>query len=301
MRAPKALYYGKIITMINEKGAQRTMIEIYCDSSYNENADSYIGCLVLKGNNQVHQSTTKIGTNPKTNLDCEKEAIKMALSLAGLFGTGSKRKAVTIYNDSTEAIKYFRDFGADESNITAIFEYTPREKEYQSIADSLSKNFPRGMQGSTGLTKRDVGPLAKDTLSVIATNKRSVFYLQTDKTKSTKSKTCYKLVIQSTEKILSDDRLYYAKKGGEGTHFNAALQVCTDISTPEVASALAAAGVELENSYFLLTNETWGLRGTDNKAFSILPHGVKHRIICDEVNRSAKHLFQRIKELQVAE
>src|SRR5665648_404637 len=271
------------------------MVEIYCDSSYNKNADSYIGCLVLQGNKQIHQSTTKIVTKPKDNLDCEKEAIKMALSLVDLFATNRNDKVATIYNDSTEAIKYFRDLDIDDVN--AIFEYTPREKEHQSIADSLSKSFPRGMQGSTGLHKLDVGPLTKDTLSDIATNKRSVFYLQIDKTKSTKSKTCYKLVIQSTEKILSEDRLYYAKKGGEGTHFNAALQVCTDISTPEVASALAAAGVELENSYFLLTNETWGLRGTDNKAFSILPHGVKHRIICDEVNRSAKHLFQRIKEL----
>lgn len=273
------------------------MVEIYCDSSYNKNADSYIGCLVLKGNKQIHQSTTKIVTNPKDNLDCEKEAIKMALSLVGLFVTNRNDKVATIYNDSTEAIKHFRDSGIDNSNVNVKFEYTPREKEHQSIADSLSKSFPRGMQGSTGLSKLDVGSLTKDTLSAIATNKRSVFYLQTDKAKSTKSKTCYRLVVQSTEKILSDDRLYYAKKGGEGTHFNAAAQICADIRKPEVLASLAEAGVELENSYFLLTNETWGLRGTDNKAFSILPHNVKHRIICDEVNRSAKHLFSRVKEL----
>jgi len=272
------------------------MVEIYCDSSYNKNADSYIGCLVLQGNKQIHQSTTKIVTKPKDNLDCEKEAIKMALSLVDLFATNRNDKVATIYNDSTEAIKHFRNSGIDNDNVK--FEYTPREKEHQSIADSLSKSFPRGMQGSsTGLHKLDVGPLTKDTLSDIATNKRSVFYLQIDKAKSTISEKCYKLVIQSTEKILSEDRLYYAKKGGDGTHFNAALQVCTDISTPEVASALAAAGVELENSYFLLTNKTSGLRGTGNKAFSILPHDIKHRIICDEVDMSAKHLFQRIKEL----
>lgn len=275
------------------------MVEIYCDSSYNENADSYIGCLVLQGNKQIHQSTTKIVTNPKDNLDCEKEAIKMALSLVGLFVTNRNDKVATIYNDSTEAIKHFRDSGIDNDNVK--FEYTPREKEHQSIADSLSKSFPRGMQGYTALHKLDVGSLTKDTLSVIATNKRSVFYLQTDKAKSTKSKTCYKLVVQSTEKILSDDRLYYAKKGGDGTHFNAATQICADICKPEVLSSLAEAGVELDSSYFLLTNETWGLRGTDNKAFSILPKNVKHRIICDEVNRSAKHLFQRIKDLKAGE
>ena len=36
------------------------MFEVYCDSSYNESEDSYIGCTVLRDGRQIHQSTTKV-------------------------------------------------------------------------------------------------------------------------------------------------------------------------------------------------------------------------------------------------
>jgi hypothetical protein len=95
------------------------------------------------------------------------------------------------------------------------------------------------------------------------------------------------------EKILSDDRLYLVRKGGPGTQVKAADEIRTDLSDPLVISSLKVKGIRLENSYFLLTDETWGLRGTDNQAYSILPTSVPHRIICDEVDRSPQNLFLR--------
>jgi len=95
------------------------------------------------------------------------------------------------------------------------------------------------------------------------------------------------------EKILSDDRLYLVKKGGPGTQVKAADDIRKDLSDLSVISSLDAKGIRLENSYFLLTDETWGLRGTDNQAYSILPASVPHRIICDEVDRSPQNIFRK--------
>ncbi|WP_269848843.1 hypothetical protein [Methanosarcina horonobensis] len=41
------------------------MLEVYCDSSYNEGEDSYIGCVVLRNDMQIHQSTTKVLGDPR--------------------------------------------------------------------------------------------------------------------------------------------------------------------------------------------------------------------------------------------
>ena len=41
------------------------MLEVYCDSSYNESEDSYIGCVVLRDGRQIHQSTTKVPGHPQ--------------------------------------------------------------------------------------------------------------------------------------------------------------------------------------------------------------------------------------------
>jgi hypothetical protein len=95
------------------------------------------------------------------------------------------------------------------------------------------------------------------------------------------------------EKVLSDERLYLIKKGGPGTQVKAADEIRKDLSDPSLVSSLKTKGVRLENSYFLLTDETWGLRGTDNKAYSVLPDSVPHRIICDEVDRSPENLFRK--------
>ena len=105
-------------------------------------------------------------------------------------------------------------------------------------------------------------------------------------------------MIRTMEKILSDDRLYLIKKGGPGTQVKAAEEIRKDLSDPSVISSLKAKGVRLEDSYFLLTDETWGLRGTDNQTCSILPDSVRHRIICDEVDRSPQNLFRRVERFR---
>ncbi|MDM7918078.1 MAG: hypothetical protein QUS12_02820, partial [Methanosarcina sp.] len=63
------------------------MLEVYCDSSYNESEDSYIGCVVLRNGMQLHQSTTKVPGNPQNNLECELAALNFAMSLVCLLYT----------------------------------------------------------------------------------------------------------------------------------------------------------------------------------------------------------------------
>ena len=112
------------------------MFEVYCDSSYNENEDSYIGCTVLRDGRQIHQSTTKILNNPDNNLNCELAALDFAVALAKIFSENDKE--MIIYNDSTEAVKFFqanrKEIKKEFPKSNVSFEFVPREKVYQAIA-----------------------------------------------------------------------------------------------------------------------------------------------------------------------
>ncbi|MGB9939826.1 hypothetical protein [Methanosarcina sp.] len=270
------------------------MFEVYCDSSFNEGEDSYIGCTVLRNGEQIHQSTTKVPDVPKNNLDCELAALNFAVTLARIFSKDDRD--ITIYNDSTEAVKVFQkerpEIEKKLSGLVINFEYIPREKVNQAIADSLSKKFPVFFL-SIPTCEVESFSRREDILSDIARNGRDILYLEKVEEKSTNKKTCYRLIIRTMDRILSDDRLYLIKKGGPGTQVKVAEEIRTDLSDPLVLSSLEAKGVRLENSYFLLTDETWGLRGTDNQTCSILPGQVRHRIICDEVDRSPQNLLRR--------
>jgi len=275
------------------------MFEVYCDSSYNESEDSYIGCTVLRDGRQIHQSTTKIQNSPESNLNCELAALDFAVTLAKILSENDDE--IILYNDSTEAVKFFQ---ANRSKIekefpksSVSFEYVPREKVNQAIADSLSKKFPIFF---LDIPTFEVESFSRreDILSDIARNRPSVLYLEKNGNLSTNKKTCYRLVIRNMEKVLSDDRLYLIRKGGPGTQVKAADEIRKDLSDPLVVSSLEAMGVRLENSYFLLTDETWGLRGTDNQAYSILLASIPHRIICDEVDRSPQNLFRKAERFQ---
>lgn len=270
------------------------MLEVYCDSSYNEVEDSYIGCVVLRDGRQIHQSTTKVPDHPQNNLDCELAALNFAISLVRTFLRGDTE--IVVYNDSTEAVKSFQgraqDVEQEFSGSRISFEYIPREKINQAAADSLSKKF-LVFFSSTPTAYVESFSRREDILSNIARNGSNVFYLEKVPEMSTNKKTCYRLVVRTMEKTLSDDRLYTVKKGGPGTQVKAAEEIRKDLSNPEVLSSLKSKGVRLENSYFLLTDETWGLRGTDSQACSILPSSISHKIICDEVDRSPQNLFKR--------
>lgn len=274
------------------------MLEVYCDSSYNEGEDSYIGCVVIRNGRQIHQSTTEVPGDPHNNLDCELAALGFAISLVRIFSESDTESdtEIVIYNDSTEAVKAFqrkaKEVEKEFSGSRISFEYIPREKIYQAAADSLSKKFPVFFS-NTATCNVESFSRREDILSDIARNKRSVFYLEKMKEMSTNKKTCYRLVISTIDQILSDDRLYSIKKGGMGTHIKAAEEIQKDLSSPETLSSLKSKGIKLENSYFLLTDETWGLRGTDSQACSILPSFVPHKIIFDEVDRSPQNLFER--------
>ncbi len=270
------------------------MFEVYCDSSYNENEDSYIGCTVLRDGRQIHQSTTKVPGVPENNLGCELAALGFAVKLTRIFFETDRD--IFIYNDSTEAVRLFQakkeEIEKEFSGSNISFEYIPREKVNQATADSLSKRFPVFF---LDIPTFEVESFSRreSILSDIARNGRNVLYLEKNEKQSTNKKTCYRLVIRNMERILSDDRLYLVKKGGPGTQVKAAEEIRKDLSDLSVISSLKEKGVRLENSYFLLTDETWGLRGTDNQAYSILPASVPHRIICDEVDRSPQNLFKR--------
>ncbi|HEY3361378.1 MAG TPA: ribonuclease H family protein [Methanosarcina sp.] len=270
------------------------MLEVYCDSSFNEGEDSYIGCVVLRDGNQIHQSTTKVPGVSQSNLECEIAALNFAVTLTGIFSEGDWD--ITIYNDSTEAVKAFQkenqEIEKKLSGLNINFEYIPREKVNQAIADSLSKKFPVFF---LNIPTCEVESFSRreDILSDIARNGRNILYLEKIEEKSTNKKTCYRLIIRTVDKILSDDRFYLIKKGGPGTQVKVAEEIRKDLSDPHILYLLEAKNVRLENSYFLLTDETWGLRGTDNQTCSILPSSIPHRIICDEVDRSPQSLFRR--------
>lgn len=270
------------------------MFEVYCDSSFNEGEDSYIGCTVLRDGKQIHQSTTKVPSAPKNNLDCELEALSFALTITKIFSEGERD--IIIYNDSTEAVKVFQkerpEIEKKFPDLNINFEYIPREKVNQAIADSLSKKFPVFF---LNIPTCEVVSFSRreDILSDIAHNGRSILYLEKIDEKSTNKKTCYRLIIRTMDKILSNDRFYLIKKGGLGTQVKVAEEIRKELSDPRFLSSLEAKGARLENSYFLLTDETWGLRGTDNQTCSILPGSIPHRIICDEVDRSPENLFRR--------
>jgi len=271
-----------------------SMFEVYCDSSFNEGEDSYIGCTVLRDGKQIHQSTTKVPGAPKNNLDCELEALSFALTITKIFSEGERD--IIIYNDSTEAVKVFQkerpEIEKKFPDLNINFEYIPREKVNQAIADSLSKKFPVFF---LNIPTCEVVSFSRreDILSDIAQNERNILYLEKIDEKSTNKKTCYRLIIRTMDKILSNDRFYLIKKGGLGTQVKVAEEIRKELSDPRFLSSLEAKGVMLENSYFLLTDETWGLRGTDNQTCSILPDSIPHRIICDEVDRSPENLFRR--------
>jgi hypothetical protein len=249
---------------------------------------------VLRDGKQIHQSTTKVPDFPQNNLDCELKALNFAITLAQIFSEGDQD--ITIYNDSTEAVKAFQkerpEIDKKYPGLNINFEYIPREKVNQAIADSLSKKFPVFF---LNIATCEVESFSRreDILSDIARNGRNILYLEKVDEKSTNKKTCYRLIIRTIDKILSNDRLYLIKKGGPGTQVKVAEEIRKDLSDPLVFSSLEANGVRLDNSYFLLTDETWGLRGTDNQTCSILPGSVRHRIICDEVDRSPQNLFRR--------
>lgn len=270
------------------------MLEVYCDSSYNEGEDSYIGCVVLRDGMQLHQSTTRVPGHPQNNLECELAALNFAISLVRTFSAGDTE--IVVYNDSTEAVKAFQgraqEVEKEFSGSRLSFEYIPREKMNQAAADSLSKKFPVFFS-STSTSEVESFSRREDVLSDIARHGSNVFYLEKVPEMSTNKKTCYRLIVRTMEKILSDDLVYPVKKGGPGTQIKAAEQIRKDLSNPEVLSSLKAKGVRPENSYFLLTDETWGLRGTDSQAYSILPSSIPHRVICDEVDRSPQNLFRR--------
>lgn len=261
------------------------MLEIYCDSSFNEDGPSFIGCVILADSLEVHQSVTRVLPDPKSNLECEMAAIELGVQLARAF----RRKAeqVVIYNDNTEAVKVY------QQNEAALYpvEFAPRESPYLSMADRLSKRFPQKLAELADLCRKPVESFTPDILRDIGENRRAVLYLVRDAGRSTNTKSVYRLVVSTLEGVISDDMTFEARSGEVKN-----IKVARDVS-----ESLGQAGDDLAGAYFLLTDETWGLRQKGGEAYSILPCSIPHRIICHEVDRSPDNLWRRVEALAQGE
>lgn len=259
------------------------MLEIYCDSSFYDDGPSYIGCVLISDGLEAHQSTTRIVPDPQSNLECEIAAIELAMRLARIFRRSAE--PVIIYNDNTEAVKAYLQ------NESALFpvEFSPRESPYQSMADRLSKRFPQKLAEAHDLCKKHVEPFGVDILRDIGENHRPVLYLSRDAGRSTNTKSVYRLIVSTIDGIVSDDRTFEARSGEVKN-----IKVARDIS-----ESIDSVTPGLENAYFLLTDETWGLRFKGGEAYSVLPCTIPHRIICHEVDRSPENLWRRVEALRL--
>jgi hypothetical protein len=256
------------------------MLEIYCDSSYNEGGPSFIGIVALADGIEVQQSTTAIAPAPSGNLECERAAIALAMKLARVMRRAGE--PVIIYNDSTEAVKEYLEA---ELSLFPV-EYVPRESPFQELADRLSKRFPQRLAEAHDLCRRPVESFTQEILADIARNERPVLYMLKDREHSSNTRSCYVLIARTADRVLSDDHVYCARSG-EVKNVKIARDVCADIEAGEISELPAGA-------YFLLTDETWGLRLKGGEAYSILPCTVPHCIICHEVDRSPDNLWRRV-------
>jgi hypothetical protein len=254
------------------------MLEVYCDSSFNEKGPSFIGCVIIRDGVELGQFTVRISPDPIRNLECELAALDFAVRAAGLFEDGQ----AVIYNDSTEAVRecQSRDTG------DCVIEYVSRDDPYQSLADRLSKKFPQGLIETYDLCRKPVETFSPGVLADVAGG-RTVLYLKKDERESTNTKTVYRLVARTMDRILSDDRKYEAR-AGEVKNIKVARDIARDMCDPKIAAPLV-----LDGAYFLLTDETWGLRQKGGESYSILPCAIPHGITCHEVDRSPDNLFKR--------
>jgi hypothetical protein len=259
------------------------MLEVYCDSSFNEKGPSFIGCVILRDGVEICQSTVRVVPDPIRNLECELAALDFATRAAGMF----RDENTVIYNDSTEAVREYqsRDTGG------CVVEYVSRDDPYQSLADRLSKKFPQGLIGTYDLCRKPVAPFSPGVLADVAAG-RTVLYLKKDERESTNTKTVYWLVARTMDRILSDDRKYEAR-AGEVKNIKVARDIARDMSDPKTAE-----GLGLDGAYFLLTDETWGLRQKGGESYSILPCTIPHSITCHEVDRTPDNLFKRAEKYQ---
>jgi hypothetical protein len=258
------------------------MLEVYCDSSFNENGPSFIGCVIIRDGVIMHQSTTRVSPDPLRNLECELAALDYGVGLAGLFPD----RHTIIYNDSTEAVKEFQSRAPAQYAV----EYISRDNPYQSLADRLSKKFQQSLIPAYGLCKKPVESFTPDVLGDIGRG-RTVLYVKKDERESTNTRTIYRLIIRAGGRVLADDRKYEARSG-QVKNIKVAEEISRDLGGPDFVKSHK--GLELEGAYFLLTDETWGLRLKGGEAYSILPCSIPHHIICHEVDRSPENLFKRV-------
>ena len=254
------------------------MLDIYCDASFNEGSPCFIGCVIVADGVEVHQSTTRVVPDPRSNLECEMAAIALGMLFAKAFRRAAE--PVVVYNDNTEAVKAYLQHDASLYPV----EFTPRDSPYQALADRLSRQFPHRLTETHDLCRKRVEPFIRDVLLDIGQNHRMVVYLSRDRGRSTNTRTVYRLIVRTVEDIVSDSLTFEARSG----------EVKNVKVAREASDALAQAGIDLSDGYFLLTDETWGLRIKGGEAYSILPCSIPHRIICHEVDRSPENLWRRV-------
>ena len=262
-------------------------MEIYCNSNYNGNL--IIGILIFQDSEMICQCTVKKTTKSEDYIKYNIAAIECSIIFSKQI---EGKNCIIIYNECEEAINHFNRLHHDDN---FQFQFASNEK-YKRLTQKISEKFPVDFPGEHDLHKQKIKRVNYYNCEIfhdVINNQRCVLYFQNYKVSNKYSH--YQFIIQSSDKILYEEKSGPLKRGS--IHKNFIKNISRQLANPEFQNILKAKGVELENSYFLLTSATNTLRMTDNQANSILPSNIKHQIIYDS-NQYAEKFFNKLEEIK---
>jgi hypothetical protein len=261
-------------------------MEVYCNSNYNGNL--FIGNLIFQNGEMICQCTMKKNTKSEDYIKYNIAAIEYSMSFSKQI---EDKNCIIIYNECEEAIHYFNNLHYDDK---FCFQITSNET-YKRLAQNISKNFPVDYPGEPELHKQKIKSVNynnSEMFNDIINNHRCVLYIQNNKVSNKYS--IYHFIIRSSDEILYKESIPL-KKGS--IYKNFIKYISRQLVDPKFQNILKTKGVELENSYFLLTSATKTLLITDKRANSILPSNISHQIIYDS-NQYADDFFRKLEEIK---
>ena len=262
-------------------------MEAYCNSNYNGNL--FIGILIFQDGEMICQCTVKKNTKSEDYIKYNIAAIECSISFSKRI---EDKNSIVICNECEEAIHHFNSLHHDDN---FHFQISLNET-YKRLTQKISEKFPVDSPGEPELHKQKIGGVNYNNSEIfhdIINNHRCVLYIQNYKRSNKYSQ--YHFIIRSSDKILYEEESIPLRRGS--IHKNFIKNVSRQLANPEFQNILKTKGVELENSYFLLTSATKTLRMTDNQANSILPSNIKHKIIYDS-NQYAEEFFRKLEEIK---
>lgn len=220
------------------------LIALY-DYSTNDKGEVLVGCQILKNGQYIHQSTTKIGSN------LENDVIFFVKSLSSMIAKDGETVKVCKSSDLNSQIV---------AKLARSFKY------YDGLP-------------STSLPKCRFERFSGDIRCEIAANERNILYVK--EVRSTKTRKYYNLVIASPTNIVHEEEFGPIVKGGDGLHFKIAEQIHSKLCSDDFIQFLEMEGIQIQDSYFLITNELSGLTFNNYMTNSIIPKSIRHKVIGD--------------------